>query len=60
MNIARKKKIELSKSKHFMLQVRNEAMNENGTKEKESNSSYKGRQIYSAPGRPVISNCLII
>ena len=42
-----------------MLQVRNEAMNENGTKEKESNSSYKGQQKQSAPGRPVISNCRI-
>ena len=42
-----------------MLQVRNEAMNENGTKEKESNSSYKGQQKYSAPGRPVISNCRV-
>ena len=46
MNIARNKKLELSKSEHFMLQVRNEAMNEKGTKEKESNSSYKGQQKY--------------
>ena len=30
-----------------MLQVRSEAMNENGSKEKESNSSYKGQQKYS-------------
>ena len=30
-----------------MLQVRNEAMNENGSKEEESNSSYKGQQKYS-------------
>ena len=30
-----------------MLQVRNEAMNEKGTKEKESNNSYKGQQKYS-------------
>ena len=29
MNIARNKILELSKSEHFMLQVRNEAMNEN-------------------------------
>ena len=55
MNIARKKKLELPKSEHFMLQVRNEAMNENGTKEKESNSSYKGQQKYSAPSPPVNS-----
>ena len=59
LNIARKKKLELPKREHFMLQVRNEAMNENGTKEKESNSSYKGQQKQSAPGRPVISNCRI-
>ena len=30
-----------------MLQVRSKAMNENGSKEKESNSSYKGQQKYS-------------
>ena len=30
-----------------MLQVGNEAFNTNGTKEKESNSSYKGHQKYS-------------
>ena len=47
MNIARNKKLELSKSEHFVLQVRNEAMNENGSKETESNSSYKCQQKYS-------------
>ena len=47
LNIARNKKLELSESQHFMPKVRNEAMNENGTEEKESNSSCKGRQKYS-------------
>ena len=47
LNIARNKKLELWKSKHFVLQVGNEAFNTNGTKEKESNSSYKGHQKYS-------------
>ena len=30
-----------------MLQVRNETMNVNGSKQEESNSSYKGQQKYS-------------
>ena len=47
MNIARNKKLELLKGERLMLQVRNEAINENGAKEKESNSNYKDQQKYS-------------
>ena len=35
------------KSKHFVLQVGNEVISANGTKEKESHSSYQSQQKYS-------------
>ena len=44
LNIARNKNLELSKSKHFVLQVGDEAINVNGTKEEESHSSYQSQQ----------------
>ena len=47
LNIARKKNLELSKSKHFVLQVGNEAINANGTKEEDSHRSYRSQQKYS-------------
>ena len=40
LNIARNKNLESSKSKHFVLQVGNEAINANGTKGEESHCSY--------------------
>ena len=45
--IARNKNLELSKSKHFVLQLGNEATSANGAKEEESNSSYQSQQKYS-------------
>ena len=47
LNIARNKNLDLSKSKHFVLQVGNEAINANLTKEEESHSSYQSQQKYS-------------
>ena len=47
MNIARNKNLELSKNKHFMLQVDHEAINANGTKEEVSHSNSLSQQKYS-------------
>ena len=47
MNIAKNINLELPKSKHFVLQVGNEAINVNGKQEKEIHSSYQSQTKYS-------------
>ena len=47
MNIARNKHLELSKNKHFELQVGNEVISTNRTKEEKSHSNYQNQQKYS-------------
>ena len=46
LNIARNKRLKLSKNKHFELQVGNEAISVNRAKEEESHSSYHNQQKY--------------
>ena len=47
LHIASTKNLKLSKNEHFVLQVGNEEINANGTKEEESHSSYQNQQKYS-------------
>ena len=47
LNIARNKHLKFSKNKHLELQVGNEVINVNRTKEEESHSSYQNQQKFS-------------
>ena len=47
LNIARNKHLQLSKNKYFVLQVGNETIDRNKTKEEESHSSYQSKQKHS-------------